>query len=64
MLIDCNDCVMQNTDTCKGCIVTALLDDVGEPKVELDDAESRALGNLAAAGMVPEFRLLKKTGND
>lgn len=64
MLIDCNECVMQNTDVCKGCIVTALLDDPAHYQVELDEVEKRALGNLAAAGLVPELRLLKKTGSD
>lgn len=64
MLIDCNECVMQNTDVCGGCVVTVLLDDPRDPKVELDEAESRALGNLADAGLVPKLRLLRKTGSD
>ena len=69
MLIDCNDCVMQHTDVCKGCIVTVLLDDPSPNqesghRVKLDAAETKALGNLAAAGLVPELRLLKKTGSD
>ena len=63
MLIDCNECVMQNTDACKGCIVSVLLDGPGG-QVELDDSESTALGNLAEAGLVPELRLLKKTGSE
>lgn len=64
MLIDCNECVMQKTDACNGCIVTLLLDDAATGQVELDDVEAQALGNLAAAGLVPELRLLKKTGTD
>ncbi len=64
MLIDCNECVMQNTDTCQGCIVTLLLDDPSGHRIDLDDVESRALGNLADAGLVPKLRLLKKTGSD
>ena len=64
MLIDCNECVMQRTDACNGCIVTLLLDDPALGRLELDEVESTALDNLAAAGMVPELRLLKKTGSD
>jgi hypothetical protein len=64
MLIDCNECVMQHTDVCKGCIVTALLDGPAGHQVELDEGEKQALGNLAAAGLVPELRLLKKTGSN
>ena len=69
MLIDCNDCVMQNSDACGDCIVTVLLNNPvdgqqSDCQMELDDAEAMALGNLAAAGLVAEMRLLKKTGSD
>ncbi|MEE9228467.1 MAG: hypothetical protein V3U47_05795 [Acidimicrobiia bacterium] len=44
--------------------MTALLDGPVGHQVELDEGEKQALGNLAAAGLVPELRLLKKTGSE
>lgn len=57
MLIDCDDCVMQHTDTCDDCVVTALLH-ITEHPVRLAEAESEALGNLAEAGLVAPLRLV------
>ncbi len=57
MRIDCDECVMQHTDACDGCIVTAMLGIGGGP-VELADTESIALRNLADAGVVAPLRLI------
>jgi hypothetical protein len=57
MLIDCDDCVMQHTNTCDDCVVTALLH-ITEHPVRLVEAESEALGNLAEAGLVAPLRLV------
>lgn len=58
MHIDCDECAMQHTEACNDCIVTVLLGDPGV--VELGDAESVALLNLADAGMVAPLRLVRR----
>ncbi len=64
MLIDCDECVMQDTSACDDCVVTVLL--AGQPlrRVEIDNAEADALDNLAEAGLVPQLRLLRRAGNE
>jgi hypothetical protein len=65
MLIDCDECVMQDTNACDDCVVTVLLL-AGQPlrRVELDNSEADAIDNLAEAGLVPELRLLKRASNE
>lgn len=57
MLIDCDRCVGQGTDTCDDCIVTALLD---RPPgaVVFDLAEEHAIRALQDEGMAPASRYL------
>ncbi len=57
MVIDCDDCVMQHTNACDDCVVTALLHITDHP-VRLVEAESEALGNLAEVGLVAPLRLV------
>ncbi len=57
MVIDCDDCVMQSTNACDDCVVTALLH-ITEHPVRLVGAESEALGNLAEVGLVAPLRLV------
>ncbi len=59
MLIDCDACVMQHTDACDDCIVTAILG-TDDGVVELGDAEAFALRNLADAGVVSPLRLVRR----
>lgn len=59
MLIDCDACVMQHTDACDDCIVTAMLG-ADDGLVELGDAEALALRNLADAGVVSPLRLVPR----
>lgn len=59
MLIDCDSCRMLNTSVCHECVVPLLLDD---GPVELDEDETRALDNLARAGLCPPLRLVPKAG--
>lgn len=55
-VIDCDRCTMRGT-ACGDCVVTVLLG--GPPYgVELDEAEQRALGVLADAGLVPPLRMV------
>lgn len=55
MLIDCDTCLMQETDACRDCVVTVLFSDV---PLELDDIERDAISALADAGLVPRLRLM------
>lgn len=59
MLIDCDTCVMQHTNACDDCIVTAIFG-IDDGKVEFGDAETIALQNLADAGVVAPLRLVRK----
>jgi hypothetical protein len=56
MLVDCDTCAVRGS-ACGGCVISVML---GAPPagVELDADEHRALQVLAAAGMVPELRLV------
>ena len=55
MLIDCEQCAMQETSACDDCVVTFLL---GVGPVDLDESEEIALTNLAEEGLVPRLRLV------
>ncbi len=59
MLIDCNECAMQDTSACDDCVVGVLLRDSDGPVV-LDEAEAEALDHLAQAGLVPRLRLVPR----
>ncbi len=63
MLIDCDDCAMQETGACRDCVVTHLLRDLGGP-IEVDDEHADALELLADAGLVPGLRLIPKASNE
>jgi len=63
MHIDCDICTVRGA-ACSGCVVTVLLgmpQTLGMPRHggEWDDAEQRALGVLAASGLVPPLRLVR-----
>lgn len=55
MLIDCEQCAMQETSACDDCVVTCLL---GEGPVDLSENQQEAIGNLAGEGLVPMLRLV------
>ena len=60
MRIDCDECVMQDTEVCEDCVVTFVMDrEPGEPVV-IDVAEERAMRMLGGAGLVPRLRLVPK----
>ncbi|MBV9594097.1 MAG: hypothetical protein JO147_09955 [Actinobacteria bacterium] len=56
MLIDCDTCVARDV-ACADCVVTMLLGPPGQP-VELDEAERRAMGALAAGGLIAPLRMV------
>jgi hypothetical protein len=55
MLIDCDQCAMRDTSACDDCVVMVFL---GEKPVDLSEAQTTAIDNLAAEGLVPRLRLL------
>lgn len=59
MLIDCDSCAMQHSRACDDCVVTVLFG-LTEGPIELAEAETTALGNLAAEGLVPPLRLVSR----
>jgi hypothetical protein len=61
MLIDCAECVMQDTDACADCIVTFLLD---RPcgAIVFDVEQERALRTLQDAGLAPSSRFKSRAG--
>ena len=61
MLIQCDACVMQHSDHCKDCIVSAVVDPSPRRRALVVDAdEERALRELSQAGLVPEIRMRRR----
>jgi hypothetical protein len=54
--IDCDACIMRDTDACADCVVTFLCDREPNEAVLLDLDELRALRRLADAGLAPQLR--------
>jgi len=52
MVISCDDCVMQHTDACAGCVVTHVLG-AGPHGVVLDVRAEQVVRLLVDAGLVP-----------
>jgi hypothetical protein len=59
--IDCDECLMQDTDVCSDCVVSYICSR-GQDAVVVDVAEVRALRLLSNAGLVPELRHVRRTG--
>ena len=55
MHIDCNTCQVRGP-ACEDCMVTVLLGP--PPEFGFEDDDSRALGVLAAAGLIPPLRMV------
>ena len=56
LVIDCDDCVMQHTNACDDCVVTALCGRSPDQALVFDKAETHALRLLSTAGLVPALR--------
>ena len=54
--IDCDRCVLQHTSSCKGCLVSFVLDRLPGDAVIIDADEARALRVLNRAGLLPPSR--------
>ena len=55
MIIDCDACVMRDTDACADCVVTALLD-MPEGPLEFDGEEARVISLFQDGGLLPQTR--------
>ena len=56
LTIDCDTCIMRDTDACADCVVTFLCEREPTEAVLLDLEELRALRRLADAGLAPQLR--------
>lgn len=54
--IDCDTCIMKDTDACTDCVVTYLCDRPVEQAVVVNLADFRAMKALADVGLVPKLR--------
>ena len=61
LVLDCDECKMQNTQACDDCVVTYILDR-RDGAIIFDAAEERAIRSLGRAGLVPEVRFNARTG--
>ena len=62
MLIDCDECVLQDTTACGDCVVTFLCGVEAASPVVVDLAEARAMRLLDEAGLAPPLRHRRRTG--
>lgn len=56
MVIDCDTCAMQDTDTCADCVVSFVISADPNEALVVDLAEMRAIRLLGEAGLVPRLR--------
>ena len=56
LTISCDDCRMQHTSACEGCVVRFICDQDPGEAVIIDVAEVRALRLLGRSGLVPPLR--------
>lgn len=56
LVINCDTCVMRETDACSDCLVSFMCGDPQESAVVFNLEEQRAVRLLANAGMVPTLR--------
>ena len=60
--IDCDECLMQHTEVCAGCVVTYLCSRRPDEAVVIDAAEARALRALGRGGLAPRLHHRPRTG--
>jgi hypothetical protein len=56
LTISCDECSMQATSACEGCVVTFICEREPADAVVVDVAEARALRILGRSGLVPPLR--------
>jgi hypothetical protein len=60
LTIDCDDCTMKNTDACRDCVVSYVLDRP-DGAVVFDATEERAIRTMGLAGLLPIVRFRPKS---
>jgi hypothetical protein len=56
MEINCNECMMQHTDTCDDCVVSFIVGRRPGEAIVIDVEEERAVRMLSDAGLIPRLR--------
>jgi hypothetical protein len=59
--IDCDECVLQDTEACGGCVVSALCGPPGVSPVVIGAEEARVVRLLGDGGLVPPLRHRRRT---
>ena len=62
LVIDCDECAMQDTSACDDCVVTFICSREPGEAVVVDVAEERAIRLLSTAGLLPALRHVRRTG--
>jgi hypothetical protein len=62
LVIDCDRCVLQDTDACDDCIVSFVLGREADDAIVIDAEEARAMRMLERAGLVPTLRFSDRAG--
>jgi hypothetical protein len=60
LTIDCDQCTLQGTQACDGCLVSFLIDRDPRDAVVIDAQEARAVRMLEHAGLVPSLRFARR----
>lgn len=60
--VECESCVMRDTDACGDCVVTFLVDRDPDDAVVIDADEARAMRMLERAGLLPSLRFQQRAG--
>ena len=60
--IDCDECVMRDTDACGDCVVSFIVKREPGDAIVVDVAEQRALRALGDRGLVPRLRHRSRAG--
>jgi hypothetical protein len=62
MTVECDSCIMRDTDACADCVVTFLVDRDPDDAVVIDADEARAIRMLERAGLLPSLRFQARAG--
>lgn len=62
LIIDCDECAHQHTDTCTECIVTFICSSEQGQAVVIDATERLAMRRMTEAGLLPDLRHVPRSG--
>lgn len=60
--VECESCVMRDTDACGDCVVTFLVNRDPDDAVVIDADEARAMRMLEQVGLLPTLRFQERAG--